>query len=363
MNSPNIMLLSLLVICIMLFPLILTLLNLLLLIFKKAANKVLATAVDSSVFAFGIPMTATLVMYFDFHEWNEAIYPMQDYTPISFESLPTFAAIVIISFLSYLVVRIFGTRLPPLCAALSYAGMFIGIALYIAFIVQCSVRFGDVFEIYITLLPLNYIICSIRAIRSSAKEYSKKISQIEYSSPILIFCQRTLSTGTRFVLFSFILALPLLTTVIVILLLFGQKPDSLITGFTNTAEWTLSQKIPPPRLDYHGHYLCTVAACGDEKTVKPLRAGKRCGRLIIVNRQLLVANAFEDLIYERTPHLHKLVRGVYDSCGLPVSRYITTKRRSNAVYYLMKPLEWLFVVVLYTFDRDPETRIALQYTK
>lgn len=99
-------------------------------------------------------------------------------------------------------------------------------------------------------------------------------------------------------------------------------------------------KIPPLRLDYDGHYLCTVAACGDKSVVKPLRAGKRRGRLIVVNRQLLVANAFEDLIAERTPRLYRFVRNVYDKIGLPISKHITTARSSNVVYFIMKPLEW-----------------------
>lgn len=131
--------------------------------------------------------------------------------------------------------------------------------------------------------------------------------------------------------------------------------------FTETAEWTLSQKIPPPRLDYDGHYLCTVAACGDKRVVKPLRAGKRKNRLIVVNRQLLVANAFEELISEKAPKLHKLIRKAYDKFGLPISRYIVTKRRSDIVYFIMKPLEWFFVLVLYTFDTKPENRIHSQY--
>ena len=114
-------------------------------------------------------------------------------------------------------------------------------------------------------------------------------------------------------IFSFITAIPILFVAIIILLLFGQQPDSAIKMFTETAEWTLSQKIPPPRLDYKGHYLCTVAACGDERVVKPLRAGKRNNELIIVNRQLLVANAFEDLIAEKTPKLHKIIRA--GGCG------------------------------------------------
>jgi hypothetical protein len=160
---------------------------------------------------------------------------------------------------------------------------------------------------------------------------------------------------------SFLLVFPLLLILIIVLTLFGQQPDSIIKAFTETAEWTLSQKIPPPRLDYHGHYLCTVAACGDERVVKPVRAGKRGNRLIVVNRQLLIANAFEDLIAEKLPKTHKIIRKTYDKIGLPISKHITTKRRSNLVYFIMKPLEWLFIFVLYTFDLKPENRINSQY--
>lgn len=63
------------------------------------------------------------------------------------------------------------------------------------------------------------------------------------------------------------------------------------------------------------HYLCTVAAGGHGKTVKPLRLGTRRNETIVVNRQLGVANAFEELIQERTPGLHRKIRGAYDRNG------------------------------------------------
>ena len=211
------------------------------------------------------------------------------------------------------------------------------------------------------LFPYNYVLCSIRLIRNTVSEYTEQIANTNYNNKFLKLCKTILSKSASFMMISFLMAIPLLLVVIIILILFGQQPDSVIKMFTETAEWTLSQKIPPPRLDYDGHYLCTVAACGDKKVVKPLRAGKRNSQLIIVNRQLLVANAFEDLIAERTPRLHKLIRNTYDRLGLPISKYITTKRRSNIVYFIMKPFEWLFLLILYTFDTKPENRIHRQY--
>lgn len=125
---------------------------------------------------------------------------------------------------------------------------------------------------------------------------------------------------------------------------------------------SMIKKQKPPPVQYEGHYLCTVAAGGHEKIVKPQRMGVRLGEKIVVNRQLCVANAFEDLIHERFPKFHKVVRNFYDSYGYPLSKIITTKTRADIVYILMKPLEWTFLLVLYIFDSRPENRIAVQYT-
>ncbi len=96
--------------------------------------------------------------------------------------------------------------------------------------------------------------------------------------------------------------------------------------------------------------------------MKPTRMGIRHGAKIVVNRQLCVANAFEQLIEERMPWLHRIVRHIYDKYGYPLSKHITTSLRADIVYIVMKPFEWLFLIVLYFFDTRPENRIALQYT-
>jgi hypothetical protein len=82
------------------------------------------------------------------------------------------------------------------------------------------------------------------------------------------------------------------------------------------------------------------------------------------NRQLLVANAFEELIEQNYPRLHRLIRNNYNRVGNIVHRHYSIfnmKWVANMVYILMKPLEWCFLFALYCFDRKPEDRIAQQY--
>ena len=313
------------------------------------------------IFSLGTLYTFIYWQFSDFAEWYVQLYTSdnRNYTPISLEHMPTILIIDNIAIASFLLLRFWSKKLSPIIASLCLSAVFLGIALSIVFLIQNI--FSSHCNIMFTLFPINYIICSIRLMMTSTKTFAQRIKDAEYNNKFLQICQRFLNRSSSFLLISFLLSIPLLIIIIIILLLFGQQPDSIVKAFTETAEWSLSQKIPPPRIESDGHYLCTVAACGDEKVVKPIRAGKRHGNIIVVNRQLLVANAFEDLIAKRTPRLHKIVRSIYDKSGLPISKYITTKRRSNIVYYIMKPLEWFFVLVLYTFDTTPENRIHSQY--
>ena len=68
----------------------------------------------------------------------------------------------------------------------------------------------------------------------------------------------------------------------------------------------------------------------------------------------------ESIHYENT-----LLEGVnlflYDTYGYPVSKHIKSAWSADITYLIMKPLEWLFLVVLYLFDEKPENRICRQY--
>lgn len=131
--------------------------------------------------------------------------------------------------------------------------------------------------------------------------------------------------------------------------------------FTRTCDQVLSLRqvvIVPEEC----HYLCTVAARGHAWLVRPERLGRRGGIPIVVNRQLAIANAFEDLLHERWPRFGRLARRIYDRVGLPVSRYIRRPWMADLTYLAMKPAEWLFATTLLLLDRgDPEERIGRMY--
>ncbi|MBI5373343.1 MAG: hypothetical protein HZA79_15070 [Sphingobacteriales bacterium] len=162
-----------------------------------------------------------------------------------------------------------------------------------------------------------------------------------------------------------VISVPMLLVISLFLYLFGQKPDSAIRAFTETYKLGLSQwDYKCENVQCGGHYLCSVAANGHPGIVKPVRLGKRNHHFIICNRQLLVSNAFEELIREKFPAVHRRIRLQYDKIGDRVHRnyeWYSKKWVSDFVYLAMKPAEWFFLFVLYMADHKPEQRIARQY--
>jgi hypothetical protein len=136
-----------------------------------------------------------------------------------------------------------------------------------------------------------------------------------------------------------------------------------VAVFTQTCGHTFSklqlEHLPAPN---DCHYLCTVAARGHMWLARPERIGVRHGVPIVVNRQLAVANAFEDLLHERWPRFGAFARRTYDKLGYPVSKHIRGPWLADAVLLLMKPLEWAFYLTLLVVDlRSPEARISRMY--
>lgn len=249
---------------------------------------------------------------------------------------------------------------PPLIEVLVNCLLIIGIAFNALMIAHDPLPFtwlsGNVPVILLFTMRLAY---NHRAFLDQANEHPAR-NMVEG------LCWKLLRAPvlTKFPLFM-VLCLPLLALIAGVLMLFGQRPDALVRAFTDTYKHGLSQ------LDHEcigvvcgGHFLCTVAARGHAQLVRPQRLGVRHGDAIVCNRQLLVSNAFEELIQERAPRLHRFIRGNYDHVGTFVHRHFTwfdRKGVADVIYLLMKPLEWGFLLVLYSCTRDPENRMARQY--
>ncbi|MRG92799.1 DUF6688 domain-containing protein [Polyangium spumosum] len=140
----------------------------------------------------------------------------------------------------------------------------------------------------------------------------------------------------------------------------GQSSGALQV-FTRTCDYTLS-RLPVEVIPGSCHYLCTVAARGHSWLVRPLRMGRRGGVPIVVNRQLAVANAFEDLLHERWPRFGRLARRTYDLLARPICNHLRPAWVSDIVYLVMKPAEWAFYLALVLLDpRSPEARIDRMY--
>ena len=289
---------------------------------------------------------------------------------------------------SYLFIKYTKKKLTPIIEAFLLAGVYISLIVSGIFLVQLlggarpqgierKILLGDeaaegmfTFSLapidYLVILclcvvPIVFIIHSIRLLVHLIKEKAAAQENIVYENSLLRCVNSIFCKGAKVFWLAMPAMLPVLAVLSLILILFGQRPDSVILAFTKTSDWILSGEIAPPPVAYDTHYLCTVSLRGHKKLVKPIRFGVRRGEKIVVNRQLCVANAFEQLLEERTPRFHRAVRRFYDTYGYPISKHINSAWSADVIYILMKPLEWIFVFVLYLFDTRPEDRINRQY--
>lgn len=291
--------------------------------------------------------------------------------PFNSENLIAIAVPVVFGFVCYLVLKYGRKCLPPLAEVILLGGNYIGCAFCFVWIFQllCGADpigsapgSGDYFIIVcLCIVPMLFIIHTGDAMIHLMRERAQKQESLHYENQTMQKLNLWFIQGTNLFLMGFVAMLPLLGILMMILCLFGQQPDSMILAFTKTSDWMLSTEISPPPVEYDTHYLCTVSLRGHRKLVRPIRYGIRGGERIVVNRQLCVANAFEQLLMEKTPRFHKAVRNFYDTYGYPVSKHINHAWSADFVYLIMKPLEWIFLAVLYLFDSKPENRICSQY--
>lgn len=294
-------------------------------------------------------------------DWYEQIYEMQLHYSISSNFGWAAEVPAVFGLLGLLALIFFEARkMTPLVSAFSIAGVVLLNVFQIALAIQLAKNISG-WALMLYVYHANVFILSVSAVKKQIKQQLEVFSERDPDDFEPNWLYRKITGISSYSVLIFACLFFVIAVLEIIFILTGQGADAPIKAFKDTADWTFSQQLPPPPKHYEGHYLCTVAAGGHKKVVKPLRYGTRHGATIIVNRQLCVANAFEDYIHEKLPKFHKLIRGAYDKYGYPLSKHITTPRRADVVYILMKPLEWLFLIFLYMFDTKPEQRISRQY--
>jgi len=255
---------------------------------------------------------------------------------------------------------------PPVIEVLTNCFLMVGVVLNVLICIHLNPQelgaalwlFGNIPIIMLFILKLSHN-------QKILSDYLQK--EISLSDNVFTKISLKILQANPFIKFPvlLIIGLPVILLLTLLLFAFGQKPDTLIRAFTDTYKHGFSQ------LDYMcdnvecgGHFLCSVGANGHRTIVKPVRYGERNGSKIICNRQLLISNAFEELVQEKTPAVHKFIRRNYNKVGNLIHKHyhvFKNKIISDIVYLLMKPLELVFLLILYTFDKKPEDRIAKQY--
>lgn len=349
------------------YPFVLTVINIILLFMSKKNRRVISVSAGFEVLTIVLGVIYSLLYFcltnIKFTDWTEQLYNSEVHFPIGKEYLLTVVIIWILACLGYIFLRSKSLKQqPPLLTVLCISAMYLGVVESIFWIIQMG--FSDDLYFLLSLFPFNCIIFTFKTIwnlvvemRAMTEEAGAGAEKIHMG-----FLKRMLCDSRSWPLLALFMAVPLLGVIVAILALFGQAPDAVIKAWTETADWTLSQRVAPPNLQYDEHYLCTVAAGGHENVVKPLRLGKRHGHTVIVNRQLCIANAFEQILEERLPLVHRGIRSFYDCYGYPIAKHIHSPYAADVVYFLMKPLEWFFLAVIYLCDAKPENRIAVQYS-
>ncbi len=349
-------------------PIVLTIYNLYCL-FKENREKPLRNFLWALTLILGVLFTIVLFSFgnVDFDaKWNAQLINNQTHQPIWSGGWLTIVVISLLGVLGAIILIANNVnKLAPLVTVICISSMYLAMVIQVIWAIQCiSFADNELGAMYL-LLPLNLLIIVICIIKEKIIEWQQQETHTDAAfgkNELIKILNTNLMYASSWPIIAFLFALPLLGIILLILVLFGQQPDAAIKAWTETSDWTFSLKEGPQNLYVDEHYLCTVAAGGHTRVVKPIRMGERHGHAVIVNRQLLVANAFENVLEEKTPKVHRAIRNFYDKYGFPIADLIRPhKIACDITYYIMKPLEWIFLIVLYLVDANPENRIAVQY--
>ena len=168
--------------------------------------------------------------------------------PVFTEAFPTIILVFCLAMIGYAVIRLIPVQaLRPLIAVSCIAAMYLGAALCVLWIVQVA---GYSLWVYFSLFPFNCLLIAAKAIKETVRGWAEEQANAGDSlqntgrSGRGRF-SRLLNRSVHWLWIAVLLALLLLVLLAVILLPFGQPLDSFIKAWTETSDWTLSQRVAP----------------------------------------------------------------------------------------------------------------------
>lgn len=319
--------------------------------FRQIANRILGVLV--------VLVYPGILLVTDLNSINDCCGSSATFSP---EHKIAIYLVIILSMISYIYSILKSDIAPPILEVLLNIFLFIGLLINIAIAFHLDLPLGLLGNLPIALLFIIALVKNQQLIIIKVKSGDYKT---ENPLNFIVWKVLTLHPFIKFPIF-LIAVLPIIIILTSILVLFGQKPDALIRAFTETYKHGLSQwDYKCDNIDCGGHYLCSVAANGHKEIVNPQRLGIRAGGVIVCNRQLLVSNAFEQVLEEYFPKIHRKIRIKYDKVGDMIQknhRLFDQKYICDLVFIIMKPAEWFFIFTLYLVDKNPEQRIEKQYS-
>ena len=211
-------------------------------------------------------------------DWYEQIYTIEYHKTISSNYLICIILVMIVGTAGFGVLLFSNAKkLPPLISAsaigavimLNVFQIFYAIQIYKNTFIELPPK--DLYDIwtpdlYLYLYHFNVLLISALAVKRHLTQQLKVLKEegIEnYKNTFIknLYCFMSNIAGYSTIIF---VALFFIIAVLeIIFVILGKGFDGPIKAFTDTADWTFSKQIPPPPLEYRGHYLCTVAANTD----------------------------------------------------------------------------------------------------
>lgn len=184
----------------------------------------LLSVFDLDVLGLGVEYDVPLTVHGEFH------------TPIAGEYRFSFFFLFFIAMVCIVLLSVITKRKPPLFAAMLIAGVYMGNVLDILLVIQLLKNMDNFFTVMMLVFPMNYMLMSVRLIRREIKAQTGYLSNSAEKSGFMGWLNKLLTKSLGWYLISFVAMIPLLAVMLLILVLFGQRPDSIVKAFTETAD-------------------------------------------------------------------------------------------------------------------------------